>query len=329
MKRVLVVHYSQTGQLTDVVNAFVAPLLACDQVEVVFENIAPQTAFPFPWPFWTFFSIFPETVFMRPAELKPLQVSVDDEFDLVILAYTAWFLSPSLPISSFLQTDAAANLLKDKPVVTLIACRDMWLTAQEKVKGLLTDIGAHLIDNVALVDKGGSAWTFMSTPLWMFTGKKGPWGRVPRAGIDTAEIAACDRFGERIADELCQDSPNLNEPMLTGLGAVTIKEKTIASEVMAHRSFKVWSRLLMCLGGPDSIGRRLGLVVYVAFLLTLILTLVPISALIKKLLAPYTRGKTSAQKAYYAHPSGESRERMKSAINNELTTELPSSAEQS
>lgn len=64
MKRVLVVHYSQTGQLTDIVNACVAPLMACDQVEVVCEDLAPKTAFPFPWPFWKFVSTVPETVFM-------------------------------------------------------------------------------------------------------------------------------------------------------------------------------------------------------------------------------------------------------------------------
>lgn len=307
MKRVLVVYFSQTGQLTDVVNAFIAPLRADHRIELVVESLQPKTAFPFPWPFWKFFSLFPESVFMRPIALQPLQVSDDEDFDLVILAYSVWFLSPSLPIASFLQSKSAARLLSDKPVVTLIACRDMWLTAQEKVKSLLGSIGAQLLDNVALVDKGGSAWSFMSTPLWMFSGKKGPWGRIPRAGIDPLEIAECSRFGERIAAQLTRSAEKLSEPMLRGLGAVKIKDKTLASEIMAHRSFRIWSRLLMSLGGPDSVARRLGLMVYVIFLLLLILTLVPINALLKKLLAPFSRRRTEQQKYYYAQPSGESK----------------------
>ena len=42
-----------------------------------------------------------------------------------------------------------------------------------------------------------------------------------------------------------------------------------------------------------------------AFLVTLILTLVPVTALLKKLLSPLLRGRTQRQKAYFAAPSGE------------------------
>jgi hypothetical protein len=43
----------------------------------------------------------------------------------------------------------------------------------------------------------------------------------------------------------------------------------------------------------------------VLFLLTLIITVVPITAIIKKLIAPLTRKKIAKQKAYFAEPSGE------------------------
>ena len=46
---------------------------------------------------------------------------------------------------------------------------------------------------------------------------------------------------------------------------------------------------------------------YFLFLLTLILTVVPLLAVIKKLLEPLTRAKIAAQHAYFAAPSGESR----------------------
>jgi len=44
---------------------------------------------------------------------------------------------------------------------------------------------------------------------------------------------------------------------------------------------------------------------YVLFLITLILTVVPISAIVKALLKPLTRARTQRQRAYYAAPSGE------------------------
>ena len=130
-KRVLVVAYSQAGQLADVVRAVTAPLQTSNSIEVVFEWLQPQTPYPFPWPFLQFFNTFPETVHERPAPLHPLQVSTKENFDLVILAYSVWFLSPAQPMMAFLQSEQAANLLRDKPVITLIACRNMWLMAQE------------------------------------------------------------------------------------------------------------------------------------------------------------------------------------------------------
>src|SRR5262245_19155860 len=60
MKRILVIHYSQTGQLTEVVRAFVGPLLEAPDVEVVFETLAPERPYPFPWPFLQFLDAFPE-----------------------------------------------------------------------------------------------------------------------------------------------------------------------------------------------------------------------------------------------------------------------------
>ena len=315
--RVLVLHYSQTGQLSAAVTAFTQTLQDNSEIEVVYARLEPETAYPFPWPFMKFFSIFPESVYMLPPKMKPLSISEDQDFDLIILAYQVWFLSPSLPTCGFLQSPQAAKLLKNKPVITLIACRDMWLMAQEKVKRELQRLQAHLIDNVALVDKGGSAFSFLSTPFWMFSGHRGPWGPVPQAGVAKEDIQNCDRFGQRIAEVLCSEQPQLDKSLLQGLGAVKIKEKTIASETMAHRSFLIWSKILMAVGNQDSRTRRMVLCVYIVFLITLILTVVPISALLKKIISPFTQARVAKQKQYYAFPSGEDRHLIQSSVNEQ------------
>jgi hypothetical protein len=305
MRQVLVVHYSQTGQLSRLVNAVCAPLQQRADIQVDFLAIEPAQPYPFPWPFLSFFRIFPETVLMRPQPLKPLAVDPAKRYDLIILAYQVWFLTPSLPITSFLASPEAAQLLRDTPVVTVIGCRNMWLMAQEKLKTRLSELGARLLDNVALTDACGTAASFLSTPLWMFTGRQKPYSWVPRAGIDDAEIAASSRFGEAIAERLSADALPLAEPMLQGLGAVRVDEKLIGSETVGNRSFQLWSRLLAAIGPQQSLRRGLGLVVYVAFLLCLIITVVPLGAVLKKLLAPVFKARTQRQKAYFAGPSGE------------------------
>jgi hypothetical protein len=242
---------------------------------------------------------------MRPQPLLPLAVDPAKRYDLVILAYQVWFLSPSQPMTAFLASAEAAQLLKGTPVVTLIGCRNMWLMAQEKLKQRLHELGARLVDNIALTDACGTAASFLATPLWMFTGRQKPYGWVPRAGIDEAEIVAARRFGEAMVQRLSADALPIEQAMLTGLGAVRVDEKLIASEKVGNRSFQLWSRLLAALGPPQSHRRGAGLVLYIVFLLCLIVTVVPLSALLKKLMAPLFKARIQREKAYYAGPSGE------------------------
>jgi hypothetical protein len=310
MRRILVIDYSQTGQTRKLRDSICGPLQASSTLQVDYLELQPEQPFPFPWPVLRFFEIFPETVQMKPVPLKPTALDMTQRYDLILLCYQVWFLSPSLPISSFLQSHQAEQLFRDTPVVTVIGCRNMWLQAQEKVKQQLQRLQARLVDNVVLTDQCGSAASFIATPLWMFTGKQKAWSWVPRAGIDAAEMAAATRFGEAIAKRLQQDDQPITAPMLQGLGAVTINEKLMASEHIGNRSFQIWSRLLIKLGAPGSIGRRLGLMIYVVFLVTLILTVVPISALIKALLRPLLRQRLNRARAYFAGPSGECREKL-------------------
>ena len=305
MKRVLLVQYSQSGQLYNIARQFTAPLEEDDSVELVIETLQPETDYPFPWPFFQFLDTFPESVYLDPPALKPLQVNTDQPFDLIILAYQVWFLSPSLPTTAFLKSDAATKLLKDTPVVTLIGCRNMWLMAQEQVKILLQQKQAKLVGNVALVDEAGSLGSFLATPVWVLSGKKGPHlkGLIPRAGVSAQHIQACRRFGERILAAL-KSASVIDQQLLQNLGAVDVNEGLISSEKTARRGFLIWGKLLRSLGPQGSWKRKPVLLIYVCFLITFILTFVPLSMLLKRILAPLTRQRIAEQKRYFGQPSG-------------------------
>lgn len=305
MRHVLVVHYSQSGQLNKIVDAVTAPLLEQEGIEVDYLPLQMQEQFPFPWPFWQFFHIFPEAALQQPQPMQPITIDANKRYDLVILAYQVWFLAPSLPMTSFLASEHARKLLKHTPVMTLIGCRNMWLMAQEKVKLRLQQHGALLVDNAVLTDECGSAASFLATPMWMFTGKQRAYTWLPKAGIAEQEIHASQRFGHAITQRLLRDNEPITQPMLSGLGAVKVNEKLIASEKIGNRSFQVWGRLLRQLGTQHSFSRSVGLCIYIVFLLAMIVTVVPVSALIKKIIAPITRKKSAQQKKYFAAPSGE------------------------
>jgi hypothetical protein len=308
MKRVLVVYYSQTGQLGEIVQSLIAPLQADPtSFEVVVAQLKPLTPFRFPWTFWGFFNTFPECIFDDAEPNAPLALGDDAQFDLIILAYTVWFISPSLPTTAFLKSAQAARLLKDKPVITVIGCRNMWLVAQERVKTRLQNLGARLIDNVALTERTHGAKSVVTTPWWLLSGNKGPYwgGMFPRAGIWDSDIRDAARFGKAIAAKLPGRALDDNRPMLAGLGAVIIHPGLISTEQIVQRSFRLWGTLLRACGKPPALLRRIVLALYVLFLVAMLLTVVPVVFVLKTLLSPLTRKRIAKQRQYFAAPSGE------------------------
>ncbi len=302
MKKVLVVYYSQSGQLERSVKTMTAPLNTSESIQVDYRAIEPLNDYPYPWPFYTFFDAFPESVYMDGCEVKPIEA--EEKYDLIILGYTSWFLSPSIPVTGFLKSAQGQKLFKDTPVVTMIACRDMWIMAQEKMKKELEKLGAKLIDNVVLTDQGRSLYTFVTTPRWMFTGKKTPFGFFPAAGVADEDIEASLRFGERLKVALENDEEKACKPLLRNMGAVSVVGKLIATEHIAHRSFLIWSRLIKAAGKPGAFMRKVVITIYAVFLIALILTVVPLNMLIRKLLYPLQKKKIAEAVAYYEQPSG-------------------------
>jgi hypothetical protein len=309
-KRVLVVQYSQTGQLAAVTERIVAPLRADPAVEVRVEVLQLEQPFPFPWPLFRFLDSFPESAHLVPPPLKPLSLTGDEDFDLVILPYQVWFLAPSQPISAFLQHPLAQRVLRGKPVVTVIACRNMWLLAQEKTKALLDQAGARLIDNVTLTDPGPTLATFITTPRWMFTGRRNAFWGMPAAGLDDTQIEGTRRFGLALRDGLKADLEKGPGPLLGGLGASSADPRLIVSEKAGTRSFYLWGKLLMAAGRPGAPQRVPLLMLYAVFLVVMIVTVVPVSLLIQRLLRPVMEARLTTIRTAFERPSGSSTDRM-------------------
>jgi hypothetical protein len=309
-KKVLVVWFSQTGQLKRIADSLCAPLAADPDVELTWQRLEPATPYPFPWPFFAFFDQFPEAAHGIAPVLKPLSLSGSERYDLVILAYTVWFLSPCPPLTAFLKSDTGRAVVRDTPVITLIACRNMWLMAQEQVKALLADAGAKHCDNVVLTDSGSSLATFITTPRWMFTGRSDPvWG-FPAAGIAPADVAGASRFGEALLAALRAGRIEGRTPVLAGLGAARVDDRLIASEKIGRRSFQIWGKLVRKAGAQGDPRRRVVLGIYAAFLILMIVTIVPLSMLIRALLRPLLAARLARARHYFELPSGSSAERL-------------------
>ena len=309
MKRVLVIYYSQSGQLIDIVQSILSPVRESPQVEITLEELKPVNPYPFPWPFFRFLEVFPESVLMEPPEMEPFAFDAKAEFDLVILAYTVWYLAPAPPMAAFLKSPEAA-IMKDVPVITVVNARDKWLMAQEKVKAELNRIGARLIDNAAFIHQGSPFQHLVSTLRWMWTGKKTAfWGMFPPAGVDDREIRGAARFGEAIREALESGEISRGRPVLRGLGAVKVDQDCVIQETLARPDFVFWAKLIRAAGKPGSFQRAPLLLLFGLQLLCLLAAAAPILVLYKLFFEQSLRRKIEQRIKYYEQPSGSSTEK--------------------
>lgn len=273
--KVLVVYYTQTGQLKRIIDHVLAPLEG--KADITFEQLVPVTPFPFPWGKQQFYDTMPETIQATPRAIQPVKVDVNAPFDLVILAYQPWFLSPSQPTAAFLQSETAKQLLRGKKVVTLVGSRNMWLNAQEKVKNYLQQAGASLVGNIVLVDKSPNLISVITILRWAFKGKKEATRFLPQAGVQENEIITSSRFAGPIENALLHHQWEELHPQLLSLDAVELIPNLVVLEGKGIKAFRFWAKFISAKGGPGAASRQGRVSMYRGLLLVGIFVLTPIS----------------------------------------------------
>jgi hypothetical protein len=242
-KKVLVIFYSQSGQLGDILTNLTTPMIeAGHTIETV--RVQPAKAYPFPWTGKSFFAVMPDCVDGVPTELQPFQIK-ETSYDLIIFGYQAWFLSPSIPSNSILNHPLIKNILKDTPVVTITGARNMWISAMERIKKILKEAGAKLAGNIALVDKHANFVSFVTIFYWMFKGKKERYLNIfPKPGVSDADIDHCKIYGNSIEKYLAKGNYDGMQDELVGQKAVVVKYNLMFIESKAKRIFAIWAGVI-------------------------------------------------------------------------------------
>ena len=246
-KNILVIYYSQTGQLEDIVRNIAQPFEAKKEAyDVTYYNIQLKEDFPFPWPGDVFFNTFPESYLQIPKEiLPPSEEILNKKYDLILFGYQVWYLTPSIPIISFLKSDYAKQILKDTPVVTISGTRNMWMLSQEKLKVYLRDLQAKLVGNIALVDRHDNYTSVLTILRWLTTGQKEKSGMLPAAGVSDEEITGSVKYGEIIERHFNKNDLNNLQPDLVKNGAIEIRAFLVRVEKVGNKIFTVWSNLII------------------------------------------------------------------------------------
>ena len=247
MKNVLVIYYSQSGQLESIARNIAKPLLDSEDIAVTFYEIQLEKPFPFPWNNEAFFGAFPESFLQIPTGLKPVpQEILNTKYDLILLNYQVWYLTPSVPVNSFLKSPEAKILFSNTPVVTISGSRNMWFIAQEKIKVLLKQNNAILKGNIALVDRVGNLISVITIVEWMFSGvKKKYLGIFPLPGVSDKDIDESTKFGDLILADLQENNLDNLHSKLVENDAVRVSSYLVTVDKTGNKIFDKWSRFII------------------------------------------------------------------------------------
>lgn len=292
---ILVIYYTQTGQLANILQHMLSGVAA--EVDITTIEYKPVNDFPFPWTSDQFFDAMPECVKEIPVELNPISIP-DKPYDLVILGYQPWYLSPSIPTTSFLKSDAA-KILSGLPVVTVVGSRNMWLNAQEKVKSALHHLGAKHIGNIVMADTNHNLISLFTVIRWAFKGQKEAGRWLPEAGVQTPDIEGAARFGPILVNALKTKQTDQLQQRLLEAGAVSLKPTLIVLEKRGITNFRKFATYIREKGGPGNAERRPRVILFKRLLLTGIFVLSPISGLSAKLISIFRKKSFRKQINYF------------------------------
>jgi len=295
-KNILIIYYSQTGQLEDIVKNVARPFEARkEEYDVTYYNIKLKEDFPFPWPGDVFFNTFPESYLQIPKEIFPPSDEIlNKKYDLILFGYQVWYLTPSIPIISFLKSGFAEKIMKDTDVVTISGTRNMWMLSQEKLKVYLKNLGAKLVGNIALVDRHDNYTSVLTILRWLTTGQKEKSGILPAAGISDEEIAGSVKYGNIIEKHFSSGNLSGLQPDLVKNGAVEIRPFLVRVEKVGNKIFTVWSNLII----KKKEKRPLLIKFFKVYLMAAIWIISPVVLVLHLLTTPIFWFKRQKQKTY-------------------------------
>jgi hypothetical protein len=293
-KKVLVIYYSQSGQLAEIVDGVTGPLAkAGATIEKV--SLTPLPGYAFPWTAERFYAVMPDCVLGVTVELAPFTLK-ESSYDLIVLGYQAWFLYPSIPVNSLLHHPAFLAVLKNTPVITITGARNMWLNTFVEVKKSLRQAGARLVGNIALVDKHPNHISYITIFHWLLGGKKDRYlNFFPLPGVSAADIAHTTVFGKLLL-------PCLDNEKWEGLQEALVRERAVESkytlmmlESKAVPTYSIWANFI-----AKRKKRKAWLAVFKYYLLFSLFVAAPVILVVDAvLIRPFSSKRIKAKKQFY------------------------------
>jgi hypothetical protein len=208
--KVLFLYYSFSSQTGVLVNRMAAGLKE-QGVEVLFEKLKPVKHLRFPTSgFKKTCVMMLATFFRKRVPIQELSARCQQEFNLVILSGPTWSYNPSGPILAFLDRDGR-EILEGQDVVPLISCRGYWRSHWRRLRKMLNQCGANIVNLIAFSHPNPEPWRTIG--VFLTIAGKNPEGSsffgkyYTRFGHTTDQMEEAHRFGTLLGEAIRRKTP--------------------------------------------------------------------------------------------------------------------------
>jgi len=210
--QVLLVYYTYTQQSLRVVEAMADVLRerGCEVrqagIEFTDERWAERfSRFPLRHAYLDVLGMAPAQMRGATGEIRIPDEAREGDYDLICVGSPTWFFRPSVPIRSFLKSEAAGRLLDGKRFTAFVVCRRYWSINLRAVRKLGTRQGGEYVNGIHFSFAGGQVRSLLS--LLSYFGKSENRGRylgvkIPPSLLKPDYLEQARTFANELADGL-------------------------------------------------------------------------------------------------------------------------------
>ncbi len=176
--RVLVVYFTYTQQSLKIADAMSEVLQerGCDvelaSIEFTDSRYAERfTRFPFRHLYRDLFGMIPAQMRGATGEIRIPKPASGGAYDLVVIGSPTWWIKTSVPIRSYLKSEAAGRVLNGRRFAAYVVCRRYWGFNLRTVRKLGTARGGHYVDGAHWSFAGGQVKSLLSLLSYLGRGE--------------------------------------------------------------------------------------------------------------------------------------------------------------
>lgn len=213
--RVLFVYFTYTHQSLRVAEAMADVLRkrGCDvrlaAIEFTDSRWADRfTRFPLKHSILDIVGMMPAQVRGATGEIRIPEEAKSGNYDLVVIGSPTWWIKMSVPIRSYLKSDAAGRILDKTRFATYVVCRRYWGFNLRAVKKLGTERGGEYVDGTHFSFAGGQIRSLMSLISYFGAGENREryhGVKIPPTNLKPDYVEQAQAFATGLADGLVDD----------------------------------------------------------------------------------------------------------------------------